>query len=64
MSDKVISVVLKELRDRRSQLSDAVASGGAKTFEDYKYMCGEIRGLTAVEMYLLDLAKSMEQFDD
>lgn len=64
MSDKVISVVLKELRDRRSQLSDAVASGGAKTFEDYKYMCGEIRGLTAVEMYLLDLAKTMEQFDD
>jgi hypothetical protein len=64
MNDKIIGLVLKELRERRAQLSDAIASSGAKTFEDYKYMCGEIRGLTAVEMYLLDLAKNMEQFDD
>lgn len=64
MNDKIISVVLKELRARRTQLSDSVASNGAKSLEDYRYMCGEIRGLTAVEMYLLDLAKSMEQFDD
>ena len=64
MGDKIVEVILKELRERRAQLSDAVASNGAKTFEDYKLMCGEIRGLTAVEMYLLDLAKSMEQFDE
>lgn len=64
MGEKIIEVVLRELRERRSQLSDAIASNGAKTFEDYKYMCGEIRGLTAVEMYLLDLAKNMEQFDE
>lgn len=64
MNDKIIGLVLKELRERRAQLSDAIASSGAKTFEDYKHMCGEIRGLTAVEMYLLDLAKNMEQFDD
>jgi len=27
-------------------------------------MCGEIRGLTAVEIYLIDLAKRMEHEDD
>jgi hypothetical protein len=64
MMDKVIEVVLSELRSRRSQLSEAAASGAAKNYEDYKYMCGEIRGLTNVEMYLLDLAKNMEHFDD
>ena len=62
--DKVIEVVLNELRARRAQLSDAAASGAAKNYEDYKYMCGEIRGLTNVEMYLLDLAKNLEHFDD
>lgn len=62
--DKVIEVVLKELRSRRQQLSDAVAQNSAKTIEDYRLMCGEIRGLTAVEMYLLDLAKNMESFDE
>lgn len=62
--NKVIEVVLIELRSRRQQLSDAVAQNSAKTIEDYRYMCGEIRGLTTVEMYLLDLAKNMESFDE
>jgi len=64
MMDKIIEVVLKELRTRRAQLSEGAASGAAKNYEDYKYMCGEIRGLTNVEMYLLDLAKNLEHFDD
>lgn len=62
--DKVIEVVLQELRARKTQLSEAAASGAAKNYDDYRYMCGEIRGLTNVEMYLLDLAKNMEQYDD
>ncbi len=62
--DKIIEVVLKELRTRRTQLSEAAAAGAAKNYEDYKYMCGEIRGLTNVEMYLLDLAKNLEHLDD
>ena len=64
MDDKIIGVILRELRERRAQLSDAVGNNGAKNIEDYRFMCGEIRGLTAVESYLLDLAKSMEQFDE
>jgi hypothetical protein len=64
MMDKIIGVILNELRARRTQLSEAAASGAAKNYEDYRYMCGEIRGLTNVEMYLLDLAKNMEQLDD
>lgn len=62
--DKVIEVVLRELRSRRVQLSEAVSSGAAKNYDEYRYMCGEIRGLTNVEMYLLDLAKNMESFDE
>ena len=62
--DKIIGVILGELRARRTQLSEAAASGAAKNYEDYRYMCGEIRGLNNVEMYLLDLAKNMEHFDD
>ena len=59
-----IEAAIKELRDRRAQLSDAIANRSAKTFDEYQFMCGEIRGLTAVEIYLIDLAKNMEQFDD
>ena len=59
-----IEAAIKELRDRRAQLSDALANRSAKTFDEYQFMCGEIRGLTAVEIYLIDLAKNLEQFDD
>jgi len=59
-----IEAAVKELRERRTQLSDAIANRSAKTFDEYQFMCGEIRGLTAVDIYLIDLAKNMEQFDD
>jgi hypothetical protein len=59
-----IEAAIKELRERRTQLSDAIANRSAKTFDEYQFMCGEIRGLTAVEIYLIDLAKRMEHEDD
>lgn len=60
----VIEAALKELRERRGQLSDGLANSAAKNFEEYRFICGEIRGLTTVETYLIDLAKRLEQFDD
>jgi len=59
-----LEAAVKELRERRTQLSDALASRAANTFDEYQYMCGEIRGLTLIESYLLDLAKRMEHEDD
>lgn len=61
---KAIQAALKELRERRAQLSDALANKAAKSFDEYQFICGEIRGLTAVEMYLVDLAKNLEHDDD
>jgi len=60
----IIEAALKEIRERRSQLSDALANKAAKTYDEYQFICGEIRGLTAVEIYLVDLAKTMEHDDD
>jgi hypothetical protein len=60
----IIEAALKEIRERRSQLSDALANKAAKTYDEYQFICGEIRGLSAVEIYLVDLAKNMEQNDD
>jgi hypothetical protein len=59
-----IEAAIKELKERRVQLSDAIANRSAKTFDEYQFMCGEIRGLTAIEMYLVDLLKRMEHDDD
>jgi hypothetical protein len=60
----VIEAILKEIRARRAQLSDGLGNSAAKNFEEYRFICGEIRGLTAVESYIVDLAKHMEYSDD
>lgn len=61
---KVIEIILKQIREKKQYLAEALANKAAKNFEDYQFICGEIRGLTAVEMYLQDLAKNLEQDDD
>ena len=61
---RAIEAALKELSERRTQLSDALANRTARTFDEYQFICGEIRGLTAVEIYLVDLAKNMEHDDE
>ena len=40
--------ILKEIDDRRNDLSLALARNQVKDIEEYRFICGEVRGLTAV----------------
>jgi hypothetical protein len=62
--DKVLEVLLKQVRERRDQLIIAISQSAAKDFAEYQKLCGEIRGLSTTEGYILDLAKLMEQSDE
>jgi hypothetical protein len=62
--DKTLEILLKQYRDKRNQIADAVSSGAAKDYAEYRALCGEIRGLLTSESYLLDLAKNLENADD
>jgi hypothetical protein len=62
--DKTLEVLLKQYRDKRNQIADAVSSGAAKDYAEYRALCGEIRGLLTAESYLLDLAKNLENAND
>ena len=62
--DKTLEVLLKQYRDKRNQIAEAVSSGAAKDYAEYRALCGEIRGLLIAESYLLDLAKNLENADD
>jgi len=64
MDDKIIELIKKQIHLKQAQLAEALASGGAKDFAQYQFICGEIRGLAAVEMYLQDLAKHLETSDE
>ncbi len=64
MAATVFSVILREIEEKHKSLSDALASGAAKDFAEYKFMCGEIRGLSFAHAYVTDLVRRMEQNQD
>lgn len=56
-------VIVKEIDEKVTQLSEYVSSGNATSYEEYKRLCGEIRGLLTARGYTLDLKKRMETAD-
>ena len=60
----VIDVLVKQSDEKIVQLKDYLAEGRAENFEEYKKLCGEIKGLLTVRGYALDLQQTMEKLDD
>ena len=57
-------VLIKEIDDKVKQLFEYVGTGKAETFEEYKRLCGEIKGLLTARGYTLDLKQRMEHSDE
>jgi len=56
--------LVQQLDEKAQQLQEAVSTGRAETFEEYKKTCGEIRGLLIARGYVLDLKQKMENSDE
>lgn len=57
-------VVLKEIEERRDGIAQALISGAAKEYSEYRSLCGEIRGLSFAHSFITDLVRKMETHDD
>jgi len=57
-------VIVKEINDKVEQLIEYLGAGKAETFEEYKRLCGEIKGLLTARGYTLDLKQRMEHSDE
>ena len=60
----VIDVLVKQSDEKIAQLRDYLAEGRADSYEEYKKLCGEIKGLLTARGYALDLQQTMENMDD
>ena len=60
----VFDVLVKQADEKIEQLKEYLAEGKAETFEEYKKLCGEVRGLLIMRGYTLDLKHGMENADD
>ena len=60
MATTAFNVVLKDIEERRDAIAQALISGAAKDFPEYKSMCGEVRGLSLAHSFITDLVRKME----
>ena len=64
MSEQALKHAAKEFDKLRSDQITFLAGGGAKTFDEYRHVCGVIRGLTHAESIVKDLVQKMEYSDE
>jgi hypothetical protein len=58
------NVVIKAIEERRDDIAQALISGAAKDYPEYKSMSGEIRGLSLAHSFITDLVRKLEQSED
>ena len=61
---KLLAVVVKEIEKVRQEQVAFVAASRADTFDEYKKVCGVIRGLNLAENIINDLVQKVEKSDD
>ena len=57
-------ILVQQADEKIMQLKDYLAEGKAESFEEYKKLCGEVRGLLIMRGYVLDLKQRLENSDD
>ena len=62
--DSTLAYLLKEYKDRMTMLQDAVVRGQCAGIEEYRYICGQLRGIEAACVVIEDLTKKMEDSDE
>lgn len=61
---KALALVVKEIDKLRQEQVAYVAASRADTYDEYKKICGVIRGLSLAENIINDLVQKMEHSDD
>ena len=56
--------LLKNIRERDARLKDKLADGSIQAFDEYRYIVGEIRGMSYVEQEIKTAMKGIEYADD
>ena len=63
-SEKVLAHLAREIDKLRHDNMAFVAAGRAINFDEYRHVCGIIRGLSLAESLINDLVQRMEQHEN
>lgn len=64
MEAKVLGVLNEKLEDQKVQLSEVLCAGNAKSYEHYKELCGQIRGLMTAQLEISDLVRKLKETEN
>jgi len=64
MMDKELEYLLEAFQDRIHMLGEATVRGNCVSYDEYKFSCGQIRGLEAACRIVEDLKSNLESSDD
>ena len=59
-----LEVIISEIDKKVFQLQDAVSTGRCASYEEYKGMCGELKGLLTARGYALEMQQRLEHDED
>ena len=60
----VLDIVVNEIDERLKPVEAAILAGRADTFDEYKRLCGEVRGILTAREIITAVRDKMETFDD
>ena len=64
MDGQVLKLLLSKLEDQVNDRMRFLGSGGCKSFDEYKEVCGAIRGLQTAQMEINDLVRKVKEIED
>lgn len=59
-----LEAIITEIEARLISLQDTVVSGRLASYEEYKALCGEMKGLLSIREYTKDLKQRLEYSDN
>jgi hypothetical protein len=62
--NETLEHLMSQIEERRKDIIESLGDGAARSFEDYKYAAGTVRGLLTAQSLIADLAKRMENSDE
>lgn len=62
--DRNLEYLIDAYQDRMKMLAEAISVGNCTSYEEYKFACGQIRGLEAACAIIQDLVSNLENADD
>jgi hypothetical protein len=64
MDSQTLELLNRKLEERVVSLVNFMADGGCKSYDHYKELCGNIRGLRAAQFESGDLVRKLKEYDN